>query len=314
MANRFPKIETLSDIVAATEVTQKDGKARIVISCGPDTDSMEAFGTIKPPQWKSSLSSQSGDNRDWYGTNSYQEAMGFLRYGWKEGTEKVAQLAAKIIPQLPRGQRYKMRYEPTIAPIGGMIIDPVAVLIGSPVPYIGRFKTNRKVDGQKIVRIGLNVTASAGVDAETLMGKGSAVMALINVLQANRKEVDLTVYFATSSGSHALTAWHVKPAGMRTNPDSLTFAVVNPSSLRRLGFAMLEHIPAPYQEAYYSGYGMPTSMETHWPDIYKQFDVFVDSECAYEDNGTKKLARWENPQSQIEWVKCQLRKQGIDCQ
>jgi hypothetical protein len=119
-----------------------------------------------------------------------------------------------------------------------------------------------------------------------------------------RKRAEWAKQYAGFKPTHALCLWNCKPAGMSTNPDQIAFALVNPSSQRRIAFAQLEHAPfTPSQ--FYHGYGYPVPLKRAYPDELKKFDIVLDSD-AY-DSG-----HWDSEETMLRWIKNQLKAQGIN--
>lgn len=300
-----------------------DGRKRYQIFCDSNSESMEAYGTFQNPAWKSDRTSTSSKHgRGWFGTDSYGEAITLLREGWPEGTAKMRQLAMRLAPSLPTGQRIRMRYHSSVAPHGMMMVDPAALQMGSPAPFIGRFTQKDKTAGNKIIKIGINLAVSGGVSSDVIEGKGAAVLALIDTLQKLRKEVDVTILSCsrvgqdkwTPAGGHVfLGHWHVKPAGSRMNVDQLAFALINPSANRRFMFAMMEQLPAGVCESEYNSYGMPSAVKTYFPEVAAKFDVFVDSDVYRNLDTFKAKTEWTSVNGQVEWIKAELRRQGVEC-
>ena len=297
-----------------------NGQDRVFMHCAPSISDMALFGTTTASNgWGEYRSSQtnSKDRRDFdQGTKTYAEAVNYCRFGWREGTERMRQLAMKLTPRLPSGQRVTMQARPSKVPVRGMNINIVAAMAGSPTPFVGRFPTGTKDKGQKIVRIAVNMATSAGVSGDTMQGKGAAILALVDTLQRMGKSVELTLLKALqpcgASVPPVMLKWNLLPLGARLSTDQLAFSLVSPACARRFFFAMLEHLPSDLVDGYRSGYGMPASINVNFPDIAKQYDIVVDSNCYIDDNGRQRV-EWTSADSQVAFVKNELRKQGIAC-
>lgn len=312
----YPSLYTLEDIrERAYRKETVNGKTVVRMDIGPDCDSVETFANVKNPDWDHERSSVKKNNANWSGSNSYEQAAEWMRKGWPEGTERMKALSLRLQASLPLSEKVRMRYSPTVAPVGGMLIDLPGVISGSPTPYIGRFKTQTRKAGQKIIRLGINCTMSAGVSRRTIEARGAAILALVDQLQLLKYEVDLTVYTAVLyAGGRGLTVmWHVKPAGRRANLDQIAFAVANAGTLRRVMFGAIEHVKGEDGcGSLYGNYGMPAELDkVVSKEELKKYQIIVDSECYVDENGNKRGGYWDNPEDQKAWVLSQLRKQGV---
>lgn len=306
------KLTTATDIQRECIVESGAGYGfarRTRIICDHNTRNVEAFGTIQPAKWKWTRYAVAPDTS--YGefshTPTYAKAVELMRYGWPAGTAEANKYVVKLMPKLPHAQRIKKVYRPSVAPIGGINLNVPSVVQGSPDMFIGHIPTRQKTRGSKIVRIGVNQSASGCTGGAKLIHRGAAILAMMQTLQRMGFSPDITVFdaFETGWGSSRyayLSEWHVMPAGAKPNPDVIAFAMAHPSCLRRIMFAMLEHAPDPSQ--LHGGYGMVSAMRATFPDVCKGFDIIVDSLSG--DNPV-----WNNEQSVVDWVHRQLAEQGI---
>lgn len=279
------------------------------------TAKLEDIANTPMPEWGHRRASQSNSHgTEWYGTPSYDDMLSKLRSGWPDGTEEMKKLSMLLRPCLPMSQRPKFSHRASVVPRGPLAINVPAVIMGRPDTFVGQFRSNQVTKGNKIIRVCCNQTTSAGVDAKTIMGRGAAVLCLIDTLRAAGKSVDITAVFCVTGGydqtaSKTLITWHIAPAGDLLNLNTLAMAIVNPSGQRRALFSGLELLPMPWGQSYHYGYGLPQPMKTTFPEDYKRYDVVADSECAYL--GGRMLLDWSRPEHQIAWVKEQLTALGI---
>jgi hypothetical protein len=283
---------------------------RTTVAVPPGTANLTVFGETPTTRWQKERSSQTG-GAGFTGTSSYAEAKDLLLHGWPEGTARMRKLAGKLSPRLPKGLKRRMTYRPSVAPIGGTLGNIGAIAMGMPCQYIARRPLGGLTKGNKIVRICLNIGASAGVSKETIEARGVTVLALVDCLIKCQRTVDVTITAANRAhdAQHRyLFSWHVLPAGQAVNFDHLAFAMAHPSMLRRMKFAVTEHMPTP--DPWYYAYGYPASIVADWPDYAKRFDIMIDSDVYVTPDGEVK-AEWTSPDSQVRWIKEQLRQQGI---
>jgi hypothetical protein len=306
MARNYRPIRTLEDIQAA--IVKTDKLTRMDIPT--ETESLLQLGELTPVKWDYSRQSDGNPQERFNGgTKTYADSAKLLREGWKAGADKVAKLTKQITPRIVRGVKHRTVTRPTVSPVGGLRINIADIVAGGPLPFLGKFQTKEITQGSKIVRIAINTSASAGVSADTLFGRGAACMALIDVLTRYGKETDITLFFSTKAATHFVAVWPVKPAGHRINPDRLAYAIGHPSLMRRQFFAALEHGAGEHAASFYGGYGYPVPL----PKDAGTYDIMIDSDCAYTEGSREMRVEWTSAESQIKWVKSELRKQGIDC-
>ena len=311
----YPRLNTLADIrEKAYRVEIHNGKPTVRIDVGPDIDNLVTFNREKNPDWGSSYQSDTGSS-GFTGTASYAEAIDLLRNGWKQGVADMLKLKGAITANLHTAERVKMVYIPSVAPIGGLQISIPAVISSSPCPYVGRISTKKKVKGQKIVRMAVNMSMSGGVDEDVIKQRGGAILAVVHYLELAGYSVDMQVFdtAGTHSGKRLVSMYHCKPAGERINLDRIAFAVGHPSMLRRVFFSMTEHVQKKDGvQGFCGSYGQVVPLnEALSPKEVEKFSIIVDSECAYSDETGEKHARWEDTQAQVAWVKSQLAKFGV---
>jgi len=319
MANYHGKLTSAQDIAERCIVRDTlNGQPRVQVFCGPNSADIAAFQEFKNPAWTRDerCSSSSSYGAEWSGTETWAGAVERLRLGWPKGTKAMRDLSLKLTPRLPVVERTRHTYRPSVVPVGGVIVSQAAMLSGSPTPYLGRFAVREKREGSKIVRLGVNVSVSSGVDSATILGKGAAVLALINALKLHGKAVDVTILHASTTGwSETGTAychhWHVAPSGSMMNLDQLAMAIANNAGNRRFMFAMTEHLPGDVCPKVYGNYGMPASVKQFFPDVAKQFDILIDSDCMITRGTSKIAAQWSRPEDQVAWVLAELAGQGI---
>lgn len=189
----------------------------------------------------SSRSSRSSGKFDeeFRGTRDWDHALSLV-YRWDEGVRNIEAFRCSI---MAGAQRSRMVSVPSITPPG--VVDVPGVISGDPAAgFIRRVRTNQTTNQRgKVIRIALNVCVSGGVSTDTIMRRGAAVLALVDMLQDKGMRVEITGMVVTgshSSDSRWEARWTVKRADQRVSLAALAFGLAHPSMLRRIGFSALE--------------------------------------------------------------------------
>ena len=262
MTTNLRKFDTLSGFYAAC---QRE-KIRVKTRCGRADD--------PSPSWQGS---------DWYGTNTWSEAVELATKGWKAGAARVMKLAEDISAEMVSDvKRPEVVYE-----VEGDQFDMGRVMADEPESWM-TWQGGQEVSQTGTVHIVYNVTASAGVATEILETRGAAVCALVIVLEAAGRHVEVeTCLNIDGKNEHRVI---VKNAYEPVQIDGLAFALVHPAYFRRFGFAMMGISG--------SGHGIPR------PTAFSQGDVYL-AEALYGGE------QWKSQEKAQQWVREQLTAQGV---
>lgn len=157
--------------------------------------------------------------------------------------------------------------------------------------------------GEKILKILLNFTASANVPASVIQTRGAAVCALIEALEyaGRRCEVVVTHVVAANGGDVREDVIVVKRAEHPLQLDQLAFVLGHPAMLRRLHFAFEETLPKSVRENFgffkRRGHGHPRATS-------ERADIVVP-----EADGAGE--QWASADTARAWVMKCLREQGV---
>jgi len=183
------------------------------------------------------------------GTASWDEAM-TLTHRWDDGLAHLQRMSVAI-KDSDTATRTVLRK--SVAPPGRVDIGGIAA--GDPAAgYLQRRKApavqRRK---GKVIRILFSTGASGGVKADTILRRGAAVLALVDMLEARGFRCEITGCAPTvaartgrsrSLGTRVLEyRWTVKRADQRVPLSALAFAMAHPSMHRRVIFACREVEP-----------------------------------------------------------------------
>jgi len=123
---------------------------------------------------------------------------------------------------------------------------------------------------------GTNYTDSAYVSANTVLARGATVCAIIDILEMKGYSVELLLdewISGYANGRSMVWGTQARAKGFedQLDPSRLAFFLAHPSMLRRVQFAVQEHLPDWEPMGCYSGggYGYPINPPEHlMPDLY----------------------------------------------
>jgi hypothetical protein len=120
-----------------------------------------------------------------------------------------------------------------------------------------------------IVRIAVNVVCSGWVDAQDIINRGAAVVALIDKIQSEGQRVELVAFCHVEGrgNDRVIASITVKRPEEPVDMDRIGFAIAHPSMLRRAMFRVIECV-CPY---YMSGYGRCA----HFDDVLKDSNMNI---------------------------------------
>ena len=218
--------------------------------------------------------------------------MALVQNGWPEGRDRMQGFASKLDVT---GQIAKPDITFDVTGTGG--IDMGRFVTGEPECMIEWVETDIPVDsvqGGKIVHIVYNCAVSGGIDADIIMRRGAATMALIDALEMAGKRVDLTV---TLTAHQYHIEIPVKSALFQPQTDQIAFTLVHPAMLRRFMFSLIAQCgEGGLHAAKGGGYGTPYN--------YPHGDIYVPS-AAFGS------PQWNTDTAALEWIKKTLVEQGI---
>ena len=196
--------------------------------------------------------SQEKGNRYFYGTESYEEAVGLAKNGDDELFDMVMSEIKNIKINKSLGNvRNRLRYKNDVY---GFIPNVPNMMVGSPLTMI-----NAKRNGlsNKIVNIFLNIRVASEVEIEDIIRIGTKYLNIIDLLEKNGYRCNLYSGCANcSNGKHSLLMVRIKTDREPLNIKKICFTIANPSMQRRLKFKWMEVNDGP---DFTSGYGGPES-------------------------------------------------------
>lgn len=197
-------------------------------------------------------SSQKGE-RDWFGTESYEEASQLIRTGYteilpliKEGLAKSSKVVSKMFSptDLRRSKNLPVGFIPHI---------PNSIL------NLPNSMIDIKISPQKRKTLSILyvMAGSAGCEASMWVQAGVALLTAIKIVERQGISISIDVVFYCGS-KHEETAYgsvRVKHFGQPLDIQKLCFPLANPSMFRRIGFKFLETTPIITEPGFAYGYG-----------------------------------------------------------
>jgi hypothetical protein len=205
-------------------------------------ETFESFieAACKPPL-ESEHSGHFVGRRDWYGTETFEQAVGLARTGWKEGAEKAAALRASIagaVNDLIAAKSTSYAYD-----VAGQWVDVGLHLSGEPECF-GVEVEDSAVNSRPVVKLVFNAAASGSVDAGDLIARGVAAVAAIDILESTGRRVEVWLVKGgvrrRGVGTNAIRVL-LKKADQPVDVDRIAFALACPACLRRLLFSVQHH-------------------------------------------------------------------------
>jgi hypothetical protein len=158
---------------------------------------------------------------------SWSESLRLAREGWTEGTAEVLANLDNIAASDSHDKEWRWD-------VVGEMFDVGEYMTGNPEHWLEQApQPDRKT--HKVVA---NVTASGGVNAESMRMKGAAVLALVEKLQEMGHIVELHIVTGVELSGEKHEVWlHCGMTPM--DMDAVSFALAHPAFFRRLTWAAM---------------------------------------------------------------------------
>lgn len=186
-------------------------------------------------------SRETGDWRNQFtGTESWDEAMS-LTHRWDEGVAAIERMRVTI----KAGDRTPHRVTAkSITPPGAL--DIAGVIAGDPAAGFYRRQqvmSTRKQRG-KVIRVLINTGCAGTITADTILRRGAAVLALVEMLEARGYRADIMGCAAIEPAKRGSAImehrWQVKRPEQKVSLSALAFGLAHPSMHRRVVFSCRE--------------------------------------------------------------------------
>ena len=227
-------------------------------------------------------------------TASYEEAMKMANEGWASAEADARKLSNAIMRRV--GSLVERDEE--LFDVEGQGIDIGLYNCGEPEHWV-RYEQHFNEAPGPIVRIVFNGAASGGISTRSLVAKGAAVAGLIECIELSGKSVELWMAIVFSVGSETVEfRVKVKEAGQPLDMGRVMFSLAHPSSLRRLGFRVLEL--SEHKDWVNVNYGFPADVASD----RDRGDLYIPKSYYGEP-------QWTDEPTTIKWVIEQLRAQNV---
>jgi hypothetical protein len=258
---------------------------------------VSACESAKPafPNISNRVYSKHTDSPDWFGTSTFEDAIALAWQGWAEGTEKAFRYSEALRDSLSSLlEQLHVSYS-----VVGNGLDIGKYTAGHPETWQRYDFEVTEGTGTRHVKIVFNAAVSCGVDADTIIAKGSAIAALVQLLEMTGCQVEVWMgqgWKGSSTGNVKEILVQIKEPGQPLDLPRLVFALAHPSTTRRLAFALLEADKV-YIDVDEMGHGFPH-------DVRMQGDIVL-GRAMYGET------QWKNPDETRKWIIETLKQQGV---
>lgn len=171
-----------------------------------------------------------------HGTNTLKDAVKLAYTGWTAGANKLQELSADDIDL----DGYELQRD-TVRDydVAGHYPDVAAFCAGEPECMIVEDTPSETM--QPVIKLVISGAVSGSVSTDSIEKQGAAVLSVVRALQTRGFSVDLTWAIANYEADFRMaTTVKICDASEPLDTESLAFALVHPSMLRRLAFAAWE--------------------------------------------------------------------------
>ena len=276
-----------------TRTFKKDDKVHV---CNEFDSWHEYVSFVKsaPSHGRRASEDTSTSTKNFTGSKSFNHAIDMATNGWAEGNDLITSMT-KEIEKVMSHQASVDVYES--APVGEYY-DIGDVIVG--VPDCARYAVEQvsNTKSGKIVEVGVNISASCGISTQIIVRRGAAVVALVDCLESLGYRCNVSLMIGSSmSGKQQNDRVSIKSSDNHVDRGVLAFALIHPSSLRRLGFRMTEWNDR--EQGWMmssSSYGCPAE---HVDE--SQFDICMTSSSTRDDC-------WRSTEGAVKWIKDWVKK------
>ncbi len=184
-------------------------------------------------------------------TESWDEALNLLLYGWSEAADKMTR-KLKTLPQPSVVTRQRSVYS-----VAGHTASVPRYLQGIPTNMIASVPDRRK---QPVVVINHSICYSCQWKAESILEEGIKALQVVQAIEASGRRVKLNIVcIGEGKGIKRGFKVTIKHPGERLNISKMAFPLAHPSMLRRMYFKYME--VEPDMPHHFWGYGSPCNSD-----------------------------------------------------
>lgn len=181
-------------------------------------------------------SAWTGTGKDWYGTDTMEEALELAENGWQEGTQKVSRLQNRILAKNPIMLKRKK------FSIAGAYPDVPRAISGNPLNM--RVPDSTKASRRVVITFLSDMAASCAYGGDEFINRAAVVAALIDAVEAAGYACDVITfanshngYWGSDGSFNFCSCIQVKNSDQPVDVARLAFGMGHPAMFRRLVFA-----------------------------------------------------------------------------
>lgn len=240
------------------------------------------------------------NNKKFTHTESYEEAVDLLRYGWPDG-KRAVKLALKKLSQIAQQEIDLRDHDSIKADMVGFAPHIANYIAGVPDSMMAQ-----EPEEKPTIHIQYHCGVSFGIQGAVIRRRGAVAIALVQAIQAAGYTVELVIT-SGSSGNRNKSLYILYPvvqAGSIINIDKTCFMLCHPSYLRRFMFAIMERcgfLKDDYGRVF--DYGSPIPVPV---------DICSSQITIPEADGSSHV--WDSVESASRWLIDELIRQGLTVQ
>lgn len=244
---------------------------------------------------------------EFFGSPDFETALDLARNGWPEGERHVKRLALDLFDKV--SNMIERPYP--VYDVEGSEIDVARYLEGEPECWQRMEERVTEGPGRRLVRLVYVCTVAARVSAETIRARGAALVALIHLLEYAGHGVEVTL--AASVGHHgaglerAEQYVNLKAPEQPLDLPRLAFALIHPSSYRRLIWAVQETLPEWAVLLYGFRENGTYGSGRNGFDSRERGEIYIGGVGGAQIDANQ----WTNPEAARAWIIEQLKAQGV---
>lgn len=259
-------------------------------------------------------SRKTGYGSDWTGASDFKTALKLAREGWPEGRDHVSRRSERFQTFVHASGRVEDRAPTLVTGVAGSMVNVGLYLAGEPESMMSWQMHDATAP---VVELVLNITVSSSMGHQAIINRGAAACALVDLLELSGKRVEVTVALAVGTTTQEDDPRHkyidyrviVKHAQDPLQIDQLAFALAHPSSLRRIGFSIMETAPAGYRTALGIRQNGQYGTVTETPSARGKGDLYIGA-MRHKGYGTA-LVNWASDYDADRWLRNVLIAQGV---
>lgn len=167
--------------------------------------------------------------KNFYGTETMEEAIQYAEQGWKDGVTKVTKLSGKIL-----AQNY-MQKKPVQYGVAGTTPNIPRAIAGNPVNM--RLPDLKKGSRRPVITLLNDMCVSWNNDEILLANRAAVVAALIDMIEGAGYSCEVVSFALSKYQGSSLVAVQVKNSNQPVDIPRLAFGLGHPAFFRRMIFA-----------------------------------------------------------------------------